>query len=199
MNFGDIFSRTCFMKGRRVPGHARLRFSTHQKCRYLNWVALIFLAFVQEPNFVLENSHFRLLLTSTKQRWLKRDHLNNRGLDEIRRRLQADNATFMTLLRLGPSWPVKILISLPALLTIFPTLINAQVSWMRKANFPDSKYRASSFSIGSKGYVGAGLYAEMGDFWEYDPILNSMRSDGLYFYKMRAGDFVKIRKMVFLK
>lgn len=143
------------------------------------------------------------------------------------------------------------------------------MTWTQVDDNGNGSDKAFSFSIGSKGYVGAGLYVDGGDFWEYDPALNSMKveefslqqnypnpfnisttigyhlpksyvvtlkiydtlgneirtiyddrflypgsgsvvwngkddsnnmvSTGIYFYKMRAGRFSKIRKLLFLK
>ena len=50
---------------------------------------------------------------------------------------------------------------------------SAQYSWAQKANYlGGAKYGAIAFSIGTKGYIGAGLNsatAVTNDFWEYDP------------------------------
>jgi len=51
-----------------------------------------------------------------------------------------------------------------------------QGTWIQRTNFPGSARTAPfSFSIGNKGYVGAGYDSTGGvkDFWEYDPSLNN--------------------------
>jgi hypothetical protein len=50
---------------------------------------------------------------------------------------------------------------------------SAQGSWTRRANFPELRYRAAAFSIGNKGYVGTGVFAPVGEFWEYDPTISA--------------------------
>jgi N-acetylneuraminic acid mutarotase len=47
--------------------------------------------------------------------------------------------------------------------------------WTQKANFGGStRYLATGFTIGSKGYIGTGAYGSSyyNDFWEYDPSTN---------------------------
>ena len=59
-----------------------------------------------------------------------------------------------------------------AALLITTMSINAQGTWMQKANFNTERIIATGFSIGTKGYMGMGqdnAYAFKKDFWEYDP------------------------------
>ena len=54
----------------------------------------------------------------------------------------------------------------------------AQIIWTQKTNFTGTRYEPYAFSIGAKGYVGAGLtyngtYIYPSDFWEYDPSTNA--------------------------
>lgn len=49
-------------------------------------------------------------------------------------------------------------------------------TWTQKTNFPGtSRYDATGFSIGTKGYVGSGFdgVSNATDFWEYDPSTNT--------------------------
>jgi hypothetical protein len=55
-------------------------------------------------------------------------------------------------------------------LTIGHSLIYAQSTWTQKANYGTATYRAVGFSIGTKGYIGTGLYYR--DFWEWDQATN---------------------------
>lgn len=63
------------------------------------------------------------------------------------------------------------------LLTLFvPYLLQGQVGWTQKANFPGgTRYGANAFTIGTKGYVGMGYNgtSRLNDLWEYDPGQNS--------------------------
>ncbi|MCE3260522.1 MAG: type sorting protein, partial [Bacteroidetes bacterium] len=56
------------------------------------------------------------------------------------------------------------------------TTVSAQANtWTQKASFGGApRYGVTSFTIGSKGYIGCGSFSStyMNDFWEYDPATN---------------------------
>ena len=66
---------------------------------------------------------------------------------------------------------MRIILSLYVLQIVLGNNIYSQNSWKRLADFPTIRYKAASFSIGSKGYVGTGLTPDSlkNDLWEYDP------------------------------
>ena len=70
---------------------------------------------------------------------------------------------------------MRIILSLYVLQIVLCNNIYSQNSWKRLADFPTIRYKAASFSIGSKGYVGTGLTPDSlkNDLWEYDPDKNT--------------------------
>jgi N-acetylneuraminic acid mutarotase len=53
------------------------------------------------------------------------------------------------------------------------SVTNCGDNWVRKSDFIGPRADATGFSIGNKGYIGAGMNSgSKKDFWEFDPILN---------------------------
>ncbi len=54
------------------------------------------------------------------------------------------------------------------------TMTDCGDNWVRKADLISARIRATGFSIGNKGYIGAGTdSSDLKDFWEFDPVMNT--------------------------
>jgi Secretion system C-terminal sorting domain len=64
------------------------------------------------------------------------------------------------------------LLSLTAILILIfvHNLASAQKTWTKKSDYGTPTYRTVGFSIGTKGYIGTGVYHN--DFWEWDQTTN---------------------------
>ncbi|TAL60361.1 MAG: hypothetical protein EPN85_07400, partial [Bacteroidetes bacterium] len=65
-------------------------------------------------------------------------------------------------------------------LSSITSLLHAQGTWVQKASLPPGNERltAVAFTIGSKGYLGTGIFPSnpltyLSDFWEYDPVTDA--------------------------